>query len=54
MGPTQQEIVCDDCGADFEVKFNEDSGEICYCPFCGADLFWDEDDEEEEWEDEDE
>tara|TARA_R100000234_G_scaffold114352_1_gene89451 strand:- start:550 stop:744 length:195 start_codon:yes stop_codon:yes gene_type:complete len=41
-------IVCDDCGADFEIKFDEDEKEPAYCPFCGADLFWDEEDESEE------
>jgi len=53
MSPTKQEFLCDDCGAEFEIKFNEEENEPTYCPFCGADLFWDEDDEEE-WEDEDE
>ena len=41
-------IVCDDCCADFEIKFDEDEKEPAYCPFCGADLFWDEEDESEE------
>ena len=41
-------IVCDDCGADFEIKFDEDEKEPAYCPFCGADLFWDEEEDESE------
>ena len=41
-------IVCDDCGADFEIKYNEDEKEPAYCPFCGADLFWDDEEDESE------
>ena len=41
-------IVCNDCGADFEIKFDEDEKEPAYCPFCGADLFWDEEEDESE------
>ena len=45
------EIECEECKADFEIRHNEaDNGDPVYCPFCGADLNydWDEDSEEEE------
>ena len=48
------EIECEECKAEFEMKYNEaEHGEPEYCPFCGADLNdeWD-DDEEEEFDDE--
>ena len=48
------EIECEECKAEFEMKYNEaEHGEPEYCPFCGADLNyeWD-DDEEEDYEDE--
>ena len=46
MDRIRQHIVCDDCGADFEMKFNEEEHEPAYCPFCGADLFWDDEDDD--------
>ena len=45
------EIECEECKAEFEIRHNEaDNGDPVYCPFCGADLNydWDEDSEEEE------
>jgi hypothetical protein len=48
MDRIRQHIVCDDCGADFDIRFDEEENEPAYCPFCGADLFWNEDDEEED------
>ena len=46
------EIECPDCKAEFEIKYLEsESGEPEYCPFCGADLLYDEMDEEEKDED---
>ena len=53
MAPVKQQILCDDCGADFKIKFDEEENEPAYCPFCGADLFWDDDEEEDEFELED-
>ena len=44
----KQTITCDDCGTNFEVKWQDEQEELCYCPFCGADLFWEEDEDEEE------
>jgi uncharacterized paraquat-inducible protein A len=48
MDKVRKHIVCDDCGADFEMKFNEEEHEPAYCPFCGADLFWDDSEDEED------
>ena len=43
------EIECEECKAEFEMKYNEaEHGEPVYCPFCGADLNYDWDDDEEE------
>ena len=43
------EIECEECKAEFEMKYNEaEHGEPEYCPFCGADLNYDWDDDEEE------
>jgi|TARA_B100000282_G_C31591777_1_gene425983 uncharacterized paraquat-inducible protein A len=44
----KHKIICTDCGADFELKCNDEEHDPAYCPFCGADLFWEEDDDEEE------
>lgn len=45
---------CEDCGAHGQIKFKESSdfrtSDICYCPFCGCDIYED----EEVFEDEDE
>ncbi len=48
MSKVRQHIVCDDCGADFEIKFSEEEHEPAYCPFCGADLFWDDEDDDDD------
>jgi len=48
MSKVRQHIVCDDCGADFEIKFSEEEHEPAYCPFCGADLFWDDEEEDDD------
>jgi len=48
MAPVKQEILCDDCLAEFEIKFDEEEHEPVYCPFCGADLLWDEDEEDDD------
>ena len=53
------EIQCQECKAEFEMKYLEtETGEPVYCPFCGADLQYDDLDEEyedkEEWDDYDE
>lgn len=57
MASTKQQISCDDCSSEFEIKFDEKEHELTYCPFCGADLFWEDDDEEDdiynEWSDPD-
>ena len=53
----KEKITCGDCGADFELKYNDEEHDPSYCPFCGADLFWeegdDEDEEDYEWSDPD-
>ena len=51
MSKVRQHIVCDDCGADFEIKFSEEEHEPAYCPFCGADLFWDDEEDDDSKED---
>ena len=54
MAPTKQQISCDDCRTEFEIKFDEEELDLIYCPFCGADLFWEDDDEDDiynEWDD---
>tara|TARA_R100000988_G_C3981504_1_gene157243 strand:+ start:505 stop:717 length:213 start_codon:yes stop_codon:yes gene_type:complete len=53
------EIQCQECKAEFEMKYLEtETGEPEYCPFCGADLLYDdldeEEDDKEEWDDYDE
>lgn len=54
MAPVKQQLLCDDCLADFEIKFDEEEHEPVYCPFCGADLLWDEDEDElDDWYDPD-
>ena len=33
------EIECEECKAEFEMKYNEaEHGEPVYCPFCGAEV----------------
>ena len=48
-------VVCESCEAEFKIKHTMDDRlySVKYCPFCGADLNyeWD-DDEEEEFDDE--
>jgi peptide subunit release factor 1 (eRF1) len=46
----REKITCDDCGTDFHIEHESESDEILYCPFCGADLYF-EDDEDlvDEW-----
>ena len=51
MDTIKQHIACDDCGADFDIKFNREEHEPAYCPFCGADLFWDDEDDDDSKED---
>jgi hypothetical protein len=54
MAPVKQQLLCNDCLADFEIKFDEEEHEPVYCPFCGADLLWDEDEDElDDWDDPD-
>ena len=48
MAPTKQQISCDDCSSEFEIKFDEEADDLLYCPFCGADLFWDDEDEDDD------
>jgi hypothetical protein len=36
------EVACDSCQSDFEIRYNEQKdGEPLYCPFCGADIDYD-------------
>ena len=53
METVKQHIVCDDCGADFDIKYSEEEHEPAYCPFCGADLFWDDEEDEEDSDEDD-
>lgn len=48
------EVTCDSCQSEFEIRYNEEKdGEPIYCPFCGADIDYEEDDNESEDFDED-
>jgi len=48
------EVTCDSCQSDYEIRYNEEKdGEPIYCPFCGADIDYEEDDNESEDFDED-
>ena len=48
------EVACDSCQSDFEIRYNEQKdGEPVYCPFCGADIDYEDDDTESEDFDED-
>jgi len=43
------ECVCDECGAEFEIRVNEEFDEDpVYCPFCGSELPEEEDEDDEE------
>jgi rRNA maturation endonuclease Nob1 len=43
------ECVCDECGAEFEIRINEEFDEDpVYCPFCGSELPEEEDEDDEE------
>lgn len=44
---TKENIICDDCGADFIIEYDT-SEDLQYCPFCGGDLFMMVDDEEDD------
>ena len=42
------ECVCDECGAEFEIRINEEFDEDpVYCPFCGSELPEEDEDDEE-------
>ena len=48
------EVTCDSCQSDYEIRYNEEKdSEPIYCPFCGADIDYEEDDNESEDFDED-
>ncbi len=47
MDKMKETIICDDCGAEFTITYNPED-EIEYCPMCGADIYNDEDDDEDE------
>lgn len=52
VSPGLGDIVCDECGAAFEVIPTNDSfNTVSFCPFCGSEVVAD---EEEMFEDEDE
>jgi len=39
LDDTILEIICDDCGSEYELSYNEEEFESpIYCPFCGTDL----------------
>ena len=47
------EIVCKECQAEMEIKYLEsESGEPEYCPFCGADVLYEDDEEEDDFDEE--
>jgi len=51
---TVYELVCDSCGANYElVALDESDNDPIYCPFCGTDIDIEEDIEDVEDEDED-
>lgn len=31
-------VVCGACDVEFNIAYNEDEGELQYCPFCGDEL----------------
>ena len=38
-------LRCDDCGTEVDVTWNHTAdGTVCYCPFCGAELYEEDDD----------
>ena len=43
-------FICDECEADFKVHYDmdEDYYEVHFCPFCGAQINKEEDDEEQD------
>ena len=48
------EVACDSCQSEFEVRYTEQKdGEPLYCPFCGADIDYEEDDEDDEFDEDD-
>lgn len=50
MAKVKEEIVCENCEAEFRIEYNE--GEhLSMCPFCGAGLDTDQWNEDDRWED---
>ena len=49
----KEHITCDDCGAGFKIEYDKEE-ELTYCPFCGADLNWHDDEEIDYWDEDEE
>jgi hypothetical protein len=44
----KEKITCQDCNAEFEIKYNSEEYSIYFCPMCASELFLEEDEEDEE------
>ena len=44
----KEDIDCYDCGASFSIKYSFEQEKLVYCPFCGADLPTEEEEDDEE------
>jgi hypothetical protein len=45
--------ICVNCDAEFTIQeITSDNGEVCFCPFCGGELYEDYEDQDEEQESE--
>ena len=44
----KEDIDCYDCGASFSIKYSFEHEKLVYCPFCGADLPTEEEEDDEE------
>ena len=43
----KEKITCQDCNAEFEIKYNSEEYSIYFCPMCASELFLEEDEEDE-------
>lgn len=42
--------ICINCDAEFTIQeITNDNGEVCFCPFCGCELFDENDEENDEF-----
>lgn len=35
----REEDICDYCDSEFTVEFEDENAEVVFCPFCGEELF---------------